>query len=175
MTGAGNTKTPREDDAVVPLHGPLALPPCKHGIRLRQSPSPCRSAGGAAPLCWGGRRRGAALPLQTFSFPSLAACFPPLVSSLLLSAPQRRWLRGRGASEEHRCPPGPCPVPAAALKATSPPSRRRGELACSGPTWAAQVRGREGRFLVSELTELSFTGESEKIQPPPHTTLPSYT
>lgn len=145
MTGEGSIKTP------------LLCPCANTTFKLLQTPNPRYGPGEAAPLRRGGRRRGAALPLQTFPFPSLAASFPPLFSSLPLSAPRRRWLRGRGAPGEHRCPSGPCLVPAAAPKATSPPSPPPGEPASCGPTWVAQVRGRERRVLVSEppRTELN--------------------
>lgn len=129
---------------------PLLCPCANTKFRLQQTQSPRGRPGGAAPFRRGGRSGGAALPPQTLPFPSLAASFPPLLPSLPLSAPRRRWLRGRGASGEHRCLPGPCPVTAAAPKATSPPSPPPGDPACSGPTWEAQVRGREGRVPVSE-------------------------
>lgn len=138
----GEEKPPASPPSVC-LHP--SLRPCANmKFRLQQTPSPRHRPGGASPLWRGGRRRRAALPLQTFPFPSLAASFPPLLSSPSLSAPRWPCLRGRGAAGEHRCPPGPYPVPVAVPKATSPPSPPSGEPACCGPTWAAQVRGREG-------------------------------
>lgn len=133
-------KTPRGVGASPHPTPHFVLLLCKHEIyvpRYPKSPPASRR---------GGRRRGAALPLQTFPVPSLAASLPPLLSSLPFSAPRRRWLRGQGAAGQHRCPSGPCPVPAAAPKATSPPSPPPGGPACCGPAWAAQVRGggREG-------------------------------
>lgn len=131
------------------LHPPGALlPPRYHGgwmlaaspksLTPQKTPSPSRRGGSAA---------GRSEPRGGSSSANFLSALPSGLSlaSLLLSAPRWRWPGGRGPERGSRIPPGPCPVIAAAPRATSRPSPPPGGAACSGPTWAAQVRGCRGR------------------------------
>lgn len=116
-----------------------------------KSPSPSQRGG---PASGRSERRGGS---SSANFPSL------LLGALPPSTP--RWRR-------HRCPPGRCPAPEAAPRATSPPSPPPAGAACSDPAWGAQVRGCGGKRERGEAAQpsqslLSWAGGFGKGHPAP--------